>query len=389
MSADGRGWTARLYGDDLAEALDEFVERVWPRDGSRRPGGESARRGPRLPDDDAGSAAPRILVLRGQQIVGHIEASPIRVWSGSGVAPAHWVVGFMVLPEYRQGLVGPLVIKKANETLSLAMTLHVEEAALRVFKGSGWKHLGLIPQYARVLNGVRLLSSLPLDRVPFLFRWCGRWRGSIAQMLGARVTRFTLGLALSTTCRLWALTSFFTRRVSGGCSITEERGFDGSYDLLWEKVGRQFGALVVRDLKYLTRRFGERMELYRLLACRRASELLGYCIFKIKQYDGDARMGDTRIGTVVDCLFNPEDGGEDLQALIAAAIRLCRQERVDAMLCTASHPVVHRVLRQNGFVRVPGSLNFAYWDTRGVLGAVNNTASWHIMRGDSDGDQNL
>jgi hypothetical protein len=389
MAADRGGWTARLYGDDLAEAFEDFAERVWPRNGTSRE--EQASTGdPATPGRAATVSSPlRILILRGRQIVGHLAGTPVRVRAGSEVAAAHWVVGFMVLPEYRQGLVGPLLIKRANETLGLAMTLHVEEAALRVFKGLGWTHLGVVPQYACVLSGVRLLNRLRLDRIEFLYRRCGRWAGPMAWIAAARVTRLVLGLGLSAPCRLWASSGILRRPAAADYQVGEESEFDDGYDRLWERVGSKFDALVVRDRDYLTRRYGARPDGYRLLASRRGADLVGYCVVRIKQFDGDPRMGHARIGTLIDCLFDPEDAGGGLEALIGGATRLCRKERVDVMFCTASHPVLRRRLVGNGFVRVPGSLHFAYWDTRGVLRGRESVAAWHIMRGDSDGDQNL
>jgi GNAT superfamily N-acetyltransferase len=329
--------------------------------------------------------SPRFLVLRGRQIVGHLAASPVRVRSGSDVAPAHWVVGFMVLPEYRNGLVGPLLIKKANETLDLAMTLHVEESALRVFKGLGWTHAGVVPQYARVLNGGRLMKSLRLERLGFLYRWAG----PVGGLATARLPREVLGVGLSAACGLMASRGVFRGLVTGDREVREESAFDDGYDRLWERVGGKFDALVVRDREYLTRRYDLRPDGYRLLACRRGTELVGYCVVRVKQFDGDPRMGSARVGTLVDCLFDPADRGRGLAALIGAATRLCRKERADVMFCTASHRVLRRHLVENGFVRVPGSLQFAYRDSRAVLRGRESMTAWHIMRGDSDGDQNL
>ena len=78
--------------------------------------------------------------------------APVRLAVKGRVLDAAWAVGLVVLPEHRNGPVAPLLVKKLNEAMDIGLTLHVEEAALRVFKGVGWHHLGVLPQYVRVLN---------------------------------------------------------------------------------------------------------------------------------------------------------------------------------------------------------------------------------------------
>ena len=107
----------------------------------------------------------------------------VEIQRGEERFPAHWVVGLMVLPEFRNGLVGPQLIKKVNESLSFAMTLHVEDAVSRIVKGLKWTHLGTIPQYIHVLNGRRLADQLQLERLDFL---------SSRQGVGMRAIRYWL-----------------------------------------------------------------------------------------------------------------------------------------------------------------------------------------------------
>ena len=75
--------------------------------------------------------------------------------------------------------------------------------------------------------------------------------------------------------------------------------------------------------------------------------------------------------------------------LIDAAADVCRRERVDALFCTASHAAVGGVLLENGFVRIPGTLNFAIHDRVGRVPKDMSVNAWHVMRGDADADENF
>jgi len=99
-------------------------------------------------------------------------------------------------------------------------------------------------------------------------------------------------------------------------------------------------------------------------------------------------MDNIRMGTIVDCLFDPGDL-RALQSLIAATIKLFKGEGVEVIFCTASYSRVQKLLSLNGFIKVPGNLNFAYHDRIDVIRKDLRLTSWHLMRGDSDADANF
>src|SRR5262249_31584076 len=143
--------------------------------------------------------------------------------------------------------------------------------------------------------------------------------------------------------------------------VSEEAVFDAAYDALWQRVGGKFPAAVVRDSSYLQSRYGRKMKAYRLLAYRSSGELLGYCIVKFRQFSKASRRGSRKVGPIGDCLFDPTDA-RALQPLLAAAAKLCRKERAAAIFCTVSFGPLQRLLALNGFMKIPGNLNFACHD---------------------------
>ena len=374
-----------LYDQSMSGAFDRFCRAIWPNSRNRASPGAV-----RLEGGQAGPAQtrPTFVFLKGEEIVGHVTTIPVQLASFANTVAAHWIVGFMVLPEHRNGLVGPLLIKEVNRSLDCALSLFVEPPVLRILTGLKWVHKGILPQYLRVLNargvsrnvqrsGIKALA-LPADDSNPMAQ--SQFSESLMRVLGSWV--LAVGQAL------WVSLTVVARPKAVPVAVREERGFDDSYDKLWQAVSGQFGACLVRDQKYLRQRFGGNPDRYRVLGCRQEKRLLGYCIVKTKQFSNDSRMGNMKVGTIVDCLFDPTAPAV-FQALLNGVLKICVAEGVHAVLCTASHAAVGRLLRANGFFAIPGNLNFAYHNRTSVPVQDIPLESWHLMRGDSDADQNF
>jgi len=361
----------RLYEPELAEACARFARRIWPTTGDGREDGDRG---------DAASA-PRVLFMKGREVIGHVATVPVRLAVAGRLRDASWAVGLVVVPEHRNGPVAPFLVKKLNEAVEIGLTLHVEEAALRVFEGVGWRHLGVIPQYVRVLDARAFVRTFAQRGQPFRSkRWSWWWRAltRVSGPVAALVHVTFAALAIAGTLR---------RRGASRVRTAEERGFDPAYTELAERVKDKLGVWVFRDERYLASRYGRRPGAYRVLACREAGRLVGYCIVKLRQFEGDPRMGDIRMGTIVDCVFDP-GAPRILDALLASAVGLCRRERVDVVFCSASLRQMGQHLKRHAFVAIPGTLHAAFHDRTSTIGERLPFESWHLMRGDSDADAN-
>ena len=382
--------TARvcLYSGYLAGALDEFCRTVWP-DSYRntQPPGLSAS------SEVAGSelsahAAPTFLFLKGEKAVGHVATIPVRLSTVSGVVSAYWIVGFMVLAEYRNGLVGPLLIKEVNRVLDCALSLHVEAPVMRILTGLKWVHKGILPQYLRVLNSREVMKNLQPSGMGSMSPDAKKWSSLLQSQIGNAFVRWVGSIGLAFGQMLWSGMGFLIRPGRAQVETREELEFDESYTELWQSVAGQFKAALVRDQASLQARFGRKIDRYRLLACRRGHKLMGYCILKMKTFSHDSRMGNMKVGTIVDCLYDPEVPSI-LQSLMIHASQWFDREDAHVIFCTASLSAVRRVLLANGFFRIPGNLNFAYHTRSPMPIDQVPIECWHLMRGDSDADQNF
>ncbi len=381
-------YSVSIYDNKFDASLRRFVDFFWPADSSGNPRIDHSNQFNTTKEKSEEKRPPTFLFLKDDEVLGHITSIPVGLFIHSRFIPAHWMVGFMVLPEYRNGPIGPLLIKKVNETLDFAMTLHVEDNVLRIFKGLGWKHLGVIPQFIRVLNTYRLLKEVNIGQLPFLKGRRNVTRKWLGWGLSNTLTRYFIALSASLAIKIWNLCKATIRPNFGLFKVIEEYSFDASFDTLWEGIRGKFDAMVVRDRSYLENRFGGRIEKYRLLTCRRNDRLIGYCILKVKSFINDPRMGNTRVGTIVDCLFDPEDFS-GLQLLFFEASKLFNKEKVDAIFCAASYLPLQKFLIRNGFMEISGNLNFAFHGSFIEPFGELNLSEWHLMRGDSDADANF
>jgi hypothetical protein len=88
---------------------------------------------------------------------------------------------------------------------------------------------------------------------------------------------------------------------------------------------------------------------------------------------------------VSDVLFpldRPEIGGRAL----AAVDDLARSLGIEAILCSASHPVLARVLRDQAYVGIPANGNFLTRTAKGQPPLSQPLERWWLTRADANAD---
>ena len=154
-------------GEEHDAAVAEFIRATWDphatAESVRRSRLSAAAVNPASP----GEESPNFIFLQDGKVLGYVGTIPIRVWTGNGERPAHWVKGLMVLPEFRNGPVGFLVLKEAARNLDCSMALAVLPVVVGLFERLGFSDLGILPNFVRVLRPARLLHRLRLAEVGF------------------------------------------------------------------------------------------------------------------------------------------------------------------------------------------------------------------------------
>ncbi len=375
-----------LATDEHVPAIAAFYREVWSREATpqsvlaaRR---EAARRNPAA----RGEAPPTALVFEGGRIIGYCGSIPQRLWDGTVEQPAYWVKGLMVLPEYRNGPIGFLVVKQLAAALPRSTIMTVAPAARRLFSALGFTDLGTVANFVRPLRPATVarrvdFTELGFDSLPGWLRVGGQLvqRSGLATLAGA-----TAGVALaiaSRTVRLaaGALSAGFASDVPSGPELDE----------LWQRVRPRLGASQVRDGLYLRGQFGTDGTLearrYQFVTAREGAGLTGVAVLRRPRVESDRRLRGIRVATLSDIVFPPQRADVGL-GLLAGVERTARAAGGDAILCSTSHPALTRLLRRQGYFRAPANLHFFVRDTTGARWP-QELGSWWLARGDGGSDE--
>jgi ribosomal protein S18 acetylase RimI-like enzyme len=370
-------------GDQHAEIVAEFFRTVWdPR--ATAEGVRTARREDAIANPGAlGQESPTFLVLLGGRVIGFVSTIPFLLWNGTDERQAYWIKGLMVLPEYRNGPIGFMVLKEALRHLPCATSLTVAPASRRLFEALGFRNMGLLRNYLRLLRPVRVAARVDLAlALPLLPRWVSRGY-RLAQRTGVTAL---LGGCVSIAYEVGSL-RFRARAHKVTVASTIEPPEHSELDDLWQRVRRSFRAAGVRDGRYLAWRYhSARAGRYRFITARGNGELKGVAVIRRPEAKGDPRLRGLRVAVLSDLLF-PVDDAATGNVLVAGAERVARELHADALLVSPSHPAVEAVLRRRMYVGLPGNMYFLTRDSTGTFMLPETLPDWWVMRGDMEADE--
>lgn len=222
-----------------------------------------------------------------------------------------------------------------------------------------WGHGGLEQPMLQILGKLGwLLHHTPfLLRVlrPFRFlRLNGQLRDTRARRVALDAAAFSgagsLGLRALHTAR-----TFGHRRTPPAHAIPFER-FEGWADEVWERCAPLYAALACRDADTMNTLLPpDRWPHGIPVRVERDARTLGWAVLLDTRMQGDARFGDLRVGSVIDCLAAPEDA----EAVVGAALRCLRERGVDLVVSNQSHPAWIAGFGAHGFEAIANRRVFA------------------------------
>jgi hypothetical protein len=136
-------------------------------------------------------------------------------------------------------------------------------------------------------------------------------------------------------------------RAPSGRRVEVVPEFGAWADALWERCRDAYSAIAIRDAATLNALLpaggwppGIRLRVWR------GAETLGFAVVLDTALHGDARFGDLRVGTVIDCLAPPADAPD----VIGAAFAFLRERGCDLVFSNQSHPEWIRAFAAHGFL---------------------------------------
>ena len=371
--------------DDISDAVAGFFRKVWT-DGAtgdhvRRARAEAARLNPAIP----GADVPAVAYLRDGEVIGHLGTIPVKFWNGRAETAAHWLKGFMVLPEHQNGPVGFAVLKEMLKHVDVSGTMVVALPARRLFQAVGFVDCGVIPNYVSLLRAGRVarsidLASLGLALPPWLHR-CAR----AAQTTGlAWAAGATAGAGFRVWRALWRSSLRSSTDLSGELPPRSE------LDDLWARARPTISAGAVRDGSFLSWRYEARTgAVYEAVAVHeraRKKRLVAIAVVRRWRATVDQRLRGLRVAVLADILFRTDEPAAGLAAL-AGAERVARRMGADAILCSVAHPAITSALRRQAYLRLPGNVHLMLRDPTNAVGLPLAVDAWWLMRGDANSDE--
>lgn len=370
---------------EISDSLAGFFRKVWTDTATgesvRRALLEAARANPAAP----GADVPAVAYLRDGEVIGYLGTIPVKLWNGQVETAAHWLKGFMVLPEYQNGPVGFAVLKEMLKHVDVSGTMSVAAPARRLFKAVGFVECGVIPNYVSLLRAGRVARSIDIGNLglglPALLHGSAR----LAQKAGLA---WAAGAIAGMGFRAW--------RALRGSSIGMFIDLSGSLpsrsalDELWAYARPNILAGAVRDGTFLSWRYAPRAgAMYEAVAVyerRNEKRLVAIAVVRRWSENSDHRLRGIKVATLADILFRADEPTAGVAALRGAE-SIARRMGADAIVCSAAHPAITSALRRQAYLRLPGNVHLMLRDPTGAMGPPLPVDAWWLTRGDASSDE--
>ena len=239
----------------------------------------------------------------------------------------------------------------------------------------------------------RMLQAMgwSIRAVPFFFKVnhpCIFLR-KIQALRSARWRRLVLDAAAATGAGWLGVRAFETlhRR-----SVPEARAelvasFGSWADELWRHCAPHYALSAVRDSELLNFLYPEPDARFLRLRVTQNGATRGWAVMLDTQMHGHKQFGDLRVGSIVDCLAQPEDA----PCVVSKASELLIERGVDLIVSNQLHESWGAAFRRCGYFEAPSNFAFAMSKKlRAMLEPFDRCAgAIHCNRGDGDGPIHL
>jgi hypothetical protein len=375
---------ARRLGETDADAIAEFMRSAgWNPNATPEGVCEWLRTAAAQNPFEPGAGPPVVGVFVGALLVACLTSIPTRFWNGREFAAAHWLKGFWVLEQYRDGLIGYLLLKEMLKHVGLAASMPAALVPRRLSVALGMLDLGAVRNYIAPLRIARILRRLDWE----LLKLNGVSKPASIALRFARIppvayagdALITLGL---TALRLPGVLAAraLTKR------LDERLPSEADLDSLWKRACGAATCCASRSGAYLRWRYerGENSR-YWFASCWRHAELVGLAVLQQPERLEDPRLAGLVIGSVVDLILDPRCPGA-LPGVLGAARRWARFLKYDALLLTMSHIALRAPLLMAGYVPMSGNIHLMLRDPGGKHELSPNLDVWMVTRGDAWSD---
>ena len=371
-----------VAGDEHAELLAGFFRAVW--DPRATSSGVLAAREREARENPAarGLPPPTFIVVAEGKCIGFVTTIPGMIWADGKETQGYWLKGLMVLPEFRNGPVGFLLLKEAVRHLDgYLFGMAVAPAARKLFQALKFTDLGAVPNRLVPLAPATIAHRLDLEALNI--SGMPSWVAPLVR-LGRKTGLDRVGGAAFGVVRegYAGVRSWSARSLHAGGQLPWDAE---EVTRVWLRMREQSFTGAVRDGRYVRWRYaGVDAETYEIVTSRKSGELRAIAAIKRPREEADPRLRGIRVATLSDLIYDPTDPSAGLAALISAE-RVAREMGAHAMLAGSTGPALLGLLRKRGYLAIPGNVHCLVRGPGGKT-AVPSLHEWWVTRGDGESD---
>lgn len=235
----------------------------------------------------------------------------------------------------------------------------------KMLKALGFS-MTLIPFYFRVMHPSKFFWEMQALRAT-------PWRAMLMNMAASSGAGFVAIKSLQAASRLrGGRSSFQTEEISE---------FSDWADDLWKKAITSVSLATLRDATTLRLLYPEAMAPTKRLRVSRNGVTVGWAI--VGERRKDAKFGQMRVGSIVDCWAAPDNTA----SVVQAATTFLESMGMDLIVSNQSHYAWRHAFERSGFLKGPSNFIFAASKklTELLQPLDKNIATFHITRADGDG----
>jgi hypothetical protein len=239
----------------------------------------------------------------------------------------------------------------------------------------------------------RLLAAMkwPMQEVPFFFKVLrpSRFFANIAHLRRTQRNRILLNLARYSGIG-WAglqIAQFRPGSRNGWDETTLCAEFGPWADELWSRCQDRYSLISVRDSATLNRVYPASSRRFLRVLVSHAGRHIGWAVMLDTQMSGHKHFGNMRVGSIVDCLAEPELAG----LVVSQATTFLQQRGVDLIVSNQANPAWGKAFLAAGYLAGPSNFILALSPMLAARLHPLESAREHIHmnRGDGDGPVHL
>jgi GNAT superfamily N-acetyltransferase len=340
----------QLHREQLNE-IPEFLRQAYPGEVRKANLGYLQWFYQQNPNADA-VGLPIWVVRKNGKIVGQLGTIPVQLKVGPAYTKSIWILEFVILKEFRGQGLGKKLVLAAGEKYRSMVTLGINEASTRVFTSLGWKPMGSIHRYHKLL-----------------------FAGSAAGIAGEQnwLREGLNSISFPFRVSLAPKTSKF--------DVRYDRVFGPELDEFWERASAQWPVAVRREHEFLEWQFlrqpGKVFDFIRLYS---GSQLVGYVVLFFR---AGLHGGPPPKAAISDLVYDSRNQDEVIDALLDAALHLAMERKAGSLVTDILDKGVETRVKKVGFGRIRTAPRFMASSSE-FPDEIHDPARWYLTRADAD-----